>query len=73
MLTLAGHQVPAKAALSLPSSAGQREKSMVKRFMGRDKVREMTLQLLSQTRLGEISLIYYKSNQNKVMRSKAKS
>ena len=72
-LTLAGCQVPTKATLSLPSSAGQGRENIMK---GSWVDREVTHQLPSrakQTRLGEISLIYYQSNQSRIMRNKTKS
>ena len=42
-LTLAGGQVPTKAALSLPSSAGQGERKYNERLMGQGKDRERSL------------------------------
>ena len=42
-LTLAGCQVPTKAALSLPSSAGQGRENITKRLLGPDKDRERPL------------------------------
>ena len=76
-LTLAGRQVPTKAALSLPLLSWTGERKYNESLMGQDKDREVTQQLLSwakQTRLGEkINFIYYQSNQNRIMRNKPKS
>ena len=73
-LTLAGCQLSTQAAVSLPSSAGWGKKYNAG-LMGRDKDREITQQLPSwakQTQLGEISIIYYQSNQSRIMRNKPK-
>ena len=55
-LTLAGHQVHTKAALSLTLLSWTGERKYNEGLMGRDKDREITQQLLSrarQTRFGE--------------------
>ena len=74
-LTLAGGQVDTKATLSLPSSAGQGRGKYNKRLMGRDKHRQRWLTDCHhrQNRLGEINLIYYQSNQSRIMRNKLES
>ena len=64
-LTLAGCQVPTKAALSItPLLNWTGERKYNERLVGRDKDREITQQVPSQTkqtRLGEIDLIYYQA------------
>ena len=62
-----------QAALSLPFHIWTAERKYNKGLLGWDKDREVTQQLLSwpkQTQLGEISLIYYESNQSMVTRKK---
>ena len=49
-LTLAGHQVPTKAALSLPLLNSTGERKYNERLMGRDKDREIPWQLLSRAK-----------------------
>ena len=76
-LTLAGRQVPTKAALSLPLLNWTGERKYNERLMGRGKDREITHQLLSQakqTRLGE-KLVYFitSQKQSRIMRNKTKS
>ena len=59
-LTLAGQQVPPKAALSLPLLGGTGERKHSKRLVGRDKGRGISQQLLSrakQTELGKVNLL----------------
>lgn len=71
-LTLAGCQVPTKASLPLPSSAGQEREnttkgSWVRIRTGRD---HPLLSQAKQTQLGEINWISYQSNQNRNIRNK---
>jgi len=72
-LTLAGFQGPTKAALSLPLLIWTGETKHNERPMGREKDREITQQLppqAKQTQLGKTDLIYYQSNQSRIMRYK---
>lgn len=64
-----------KVALSLPSSAGQKRKKQNKKFPGQDEGRERSLRdyCRGQNRLGEISLIYYQSDQTRVIRNETKN
>ena len=76
-LTLAGHQVPTKAALSLTSSAGQGRENITKGSWveirtGRDPS-PITITGKTDLTWGKINLIYYQSNQSRVMRNKTKS
>ena len=71
-VTLAGHQAPTKAALSLPSSAGKRRENIMKGSWveirtGRDHSANYRH---GQNRLdlGKISLFYCQSNQSRIKR-----
>ena len=76
-LTVAGRQVPTKAALSLPSSAGQgRENEMKGSWVEIRTGRSLSNYHYQQNRLDvgkKINLIYYQSNQSRIMRNKTKS
>jgi len=74
--SLAGCQVPTKAALSLPLLIWTGDRQYHARLMGQDEDREITHQLplwAKQTQSGEISLIYHQLNQSRLMRNKTKS
>ena len=76
-LTLAGFQVPTKAALPLLSSAGQGTENITKGSWVKIKDRERSLtnccHKQNRLDLGKINLIYYQSNQSRIMRNKTKS
>ena len=69
-LTLAGGQVPTKAALSLPLLSWTGERKYNARLMGGDKDREITHQLLSRAKQAGLGgkKINYQSNQSRIMR-----
>lgn len=74
-LTPARHQMPTKTIPSLSKSAGQERETTTINSGSRQKHRENTEQLASQanqTRLREISLIYYQSDQSQVKKNKIK-
>ena len=74
-LTLAGCQVPTKSALSLPSSAGQGRDNITKGLWVKIRTgRSLSNYRHRQNRLdlGK-KLIYYQSNQSRIMRKKTKS
>lgn len=62
LLPLHGCQVPTKATLLLPSSAGQGEKNLLERLMGQEKGRErsFTRHPYGQGNLTEENQFYYK-------------
>jgi len=71
-LTLAGSQVPTKATFITPLLNRTGERKYDERLVGQEENREITQQLPSwarQTTLREISLIYYQSNQSRIMRN----
>ena len=76
-LTLAGHQALTKAALSLPSSAGQGRENITKGSWIEIRTgRSLTNYCHGQNRLDlgkKINLIYYQSNQSRIMRNKTKA
>jgi len=71
-LTLAGHLVPPTLSLPLLSWTGERK--YIKSFLGQGKDRETSLSNYyhGQNRfdLGKINLIYYPTNQSRIMRNK---
>lgn len=75
-LTLAGCQVPTKAALSLPFSTRHRRENR-KRLMGWDKNKERSLSshhhMQNRLVLGKINWIYCQSNQRRNLRNKTKT
>ena len=73
-LTPAGCQVPTKAALSLPSSTGQGRENITKRSWVEIRTgRSLSSYLYRQNRLDLGKLVYYQSNQSRIMRNKTKS
>ena len=75
---LAGRQVSIKAALSLPLLSQTGERKYNKRLVGQDTDRERSLTNYRHRQNGldlgkKINLIYYQSNQSRIMRNKTKS
>jgi len=71
--SLAGHQVPTKAALSLPLLSRTGERNYKERLVGRDKDREKSFASYCQGQkrwLGETDFIYFQPNKNRIIRNK---
>ena len=76
-LTLAGCQMPTKAVLSLLLLNGTEETKYNRRLVGRGRDRETSHSNdnhgQNRVNLRKINLIYYQSNQSRIMRNKSKS
>lgn len=73
-LTLDEHQVPTKAALTLPSSAGKRRKNAMEgSIQGQVDITHQLTSWAEQAVLTCYETIYYQSKQNRIIRNKPKS